>query len=352
MIKKISRSIRAKSTLVALVILCFSCVISLGLAAGYYMLFLSDGQELTPGTVIGLSLGAVTACAVIGFILLYFAAKFISDPLIRLSKGTKEIAKGNFDVIIHHKSSDELGTLAENFTLMAAELKTMEYLRKDFMSNVSHEFKTPIAAIQGFVEMLQDRNLSDEEFGQYTSVIIEETSRLNRLCSNMLKMSRLDNQVIYDKSGSFALDEQIRKVILLLEEQWSKKNLDLDICLESVTYWGDPELLQQLWMNLIENAIKFSDEYGRIMISAKEETSREIMVKITDEGMGISEENISRIFEKFYQADASHTQMGNGLGLAIAKRIVELCGGSIRCESKLGVGTTFTVTLPKYELNQ
>jgi len=346
MMKRISSSIRAKSTLVALIILCFSCIVSLVLAAGYYALFLNGGRELTQGTVIGLLVGVVVSCAVIGFVLLYFASKFISDPLIRMSNATKEIAKGNFDVIIHHRSKDELGSLAQNFTLMAAELKTMEYLRKDFMSNVSHEFKTPLASIQGFVEMLQNKTLPDEEFDQYTNIIIEETGRLNRLCSNMLKMSRLDNQIIYNKSVSFSLDEQIRKVVLLLEEQWSKKNLDLDISLEPVTYWGDPELLQQLWMNLIENAIKFSDEYGSIKILSNE-TASEIMVKIEDEGVGIAEENINRIFEKFYQADASHTQMGNGLGLAIAKRIVELCGGTIRCESKLGAGTTFTVALPK-----
>lgn len=346
MMKKFSRSIRAKSTLVALIILCFSCVVSLGLATGYYMLFLNDGRELTQSMVIGLLAGVVVSCAVIGFALLYFAAKFISDPLIRMSKATKEIAKGNFDVDIQHKSKDELGALAENFTIMAAELKTMEYLRKDFMSNVSHEFKTPLASIQGFVEMLQNKNLPDEEIDQYTNIIIEETSRLNHLCSNMLKMSRLDNQIIYHKSASFALDEQIRKVVLLLEEQWGKKNLELDICLEPINYWGDPELLQQLWMNLIENAIKFSDEYGSIQISSKERT-QEIMVKIADEGIGIAEEKIDRIFEKFYQADASHTQMGNGLGLAIAKRIVELCGGTIRCESEIGKGTTFTVMLPK-----
>lgn len=346
MMKKISRSIRAKSTLIALIILCFACVVSLGLATGYYMLFLNDGRELTQSTVIGLLAGVVVSCAIIGFILLYFAAKFISDPLVRMSKATKEIAKGNFDVVIQHKSRDELGSLAENFTIMATELKTMEYLRKDFMSNVSHEFKTPLASIQGFVEMLQNKNLPDEEFDQYTNIIIEETDRLNHLCSNMLKMSRLDNQIIYNKSASFALDEQIRKVVLLLEEQWSKKNLEFDICLEPITYWGDPELLQQLWMNLIENAIKFSDEYGGIQISSKERT-QEIVVKIADEGIGIAEEKIDRIFEKFYQADASHAQMGNGLGLAIARRIVELCGGTIRCESKTGKGTTFTVMLPK-----
>ncbi|SHN69771.1 HAMP domain-containing sensor histidine kinase [Desulfitobacterium chlororespirans] len=346
MIKKISRSIRAKSTLIALVILCFSCAASLGLATGYYTLFLNDGRELAPGTLICLLAGVVVACSVIGFILLYFAAKFISDPLIHMSTATKEIAKGNFDVVIEHKSEDELGILAKNFTLMAAELKTMEYLRKDFMSNVSHEFKTPIASIQGFVEMLQDRNLSDEEFDQYTQIIIEETSRLNRLCSNMLKMSRLDNQVIYDKSVSFSLDEHIRKVVLLLEEQWSKKNLDLDIYLEPIMYWGDPELLQQLWMNLIENGIKFSPEHRTITITAKE-LSTTILVNIADEGIGIAEENVSRIFEKFYQADTSHAQAGNGLGLAIVKRIVELCGGTIQCESKPGAGTTFTVILPK-----
>jgi signal transduction histidine kinase len=264
MINKITRSIRAKATLVALSALCFSCVSSLGLVAGYYVLFLS-GRDLTQGAVLGMLVAVVAICSSIGFFLLHYAARFISDPLIYMSNATKEIAKGNFNVAIQNKGKDELGVLAENFTLMAAELKTMEYLRKDFMSNVSHELKTPLASIQGFAEMLQDKSLPEEDFNQYISIIIEETRRLNRLCSNMLRLSRLDNQVIYNKLVSFALDEQIRKVVLLLEDQWNEKKLNLDIRLEPITCHGDPELLQQLWINLIENAIKFSNENGDII---------------------------------------------------------------------------------------
>lgn len=344
MIKKIARSIRSKVTLVALSALCFSCVASLGLVAGYYVLFLS-GRDLTQGSVLGMLATVVVICAVIGFFILHYAARFISDPLIYMSNAAKEIAKGNFNIVIQNKSKDELGVLAENFTLMAAELKTMEYLRKDFMSNVSHEFKTPLASIQGFAEMLQDKSLPEEDFNQYISIIIEETRRLNRLCSNMLRLSRLDNQVIYNRLASFALDEQIRKVVLLLEDQWNEKKLNLDIRLEPITCYGDPELLQQLWINLIENAIKFSNKNGDIIISARQ-MPQQIVVNVTDTGIGIPEGKIEHIFEKFYQADTSRQEAGNGLGLAIVKRIVELCNGTIRCQSKEGEGTDFTVILP------
>ncbi|MPN28184.1 Alkaline phosphatase synthesis sensor protein PhoR [bioreactor metagenome] len=222
----------------------------------------------------------------------------------------------------------------------------MEYLRKDFMSNVSHEFKTPIASIQGFVEIIKDNKLPPEKFNEYTDIIIEETKRLSNLSSNILRMSKLDNQFIQSRPTKFSLDEQLRKTILLFEEQWSSKNLDLDINLEKVSYEGDEELVQQIWINLIGNAIKFSYDNGSIHVSLKQK-KQDLVVKIKDEGIGISEESKPRIFEKFYQGDASRSKSGNGLGLPIVKRIVEICNGTISFESKEGLGTCFTVTLPK-----
>jgi signal transduction histidine kinase len=265
-------------------------------------------------------------------------------PIKQFSESTKEIGKGNFDIQIDYKSHDEIGVLADNFNKMIQELKSMEYLRKDFMSSVSHEFKTPIASIQGFVEILKDKNLPKESFDEYTDIIIEETKRLNNLCSNMLRLSRLDNQIIQSEAKAFYLDEQIRKTLLLLEEQWSKKNLDLNLNLEKVMYSGDEELMQQVWVNLIGNAIKFSNAKGYIDISLKKD-KKNIIVTIKDNGIGISEEAKSRIYEKFYQGDASRASEGNGLGLAIVKRIVEICNGDITFESKTYEGTVFKVTL-------
>jgi len=294
----------------------------------------------------GSTIGTVLLCAVIGSILMFFTTKYISQPIKYISDITREVAKGNFDIRIHYKGSDEIGILAKNFNLMTEELKNIEYLRKDFITSVSHELKTPISSIQGFAEIIKDNNLSREKFNEYTNIIIEETKRLNKLSSNILKLSKLENQLIHNKINSFSLDEQIRKTILLFEEQWSKKNLVLEINLDKVNFEGDEELVQQLWINLIANAVKFSYDHGTIDISLKQ-NDKSIIAEIRDEGIGIAEESKPRIFDKFYQGDAARSEKGNGLGLAIVKRIIEICSGSISFKSEEGAGTCFTVTLPK-----
>jgi len=342
--RKLSNSIRAKFTLISISILCFSCIAALGIVViATPNLEQIVSIKINRGEILLLTITALL-CAVIGSILMYYATKFISKPIEHISDITKEIAKGNFDVQIQYKSEDEIGVLAKNFNLMTKELKNIEYLRKDFMSNVSHEFKTPIASLQGFVELIKDKSLSSEKFDEYTDIIIDEAKRLNNLSSNILKLSKLDNQIIQNKKTNFSLDEQLRKTIILLEEQWSKKNLELEIDLEKVNYEGDEELVQQIWINLIGNAIKFSYDYGAICISLKQ-NDKAVVVQIRDEGMGIAEESKARIFEKFYQGDTSRSEKGNGLGLAIVKRIIEICNGSISFESELEVGTCFTVYL-------
>lgn len=344
--RKLSNSIRAKFTLIFISILCFSCLASLGfviIAAPNLSGIVAMSNNR--GIILLLTL-TVLLCAAIGSILMFFATKFISMPIKHISDITKEVAKGDFDVQIQYKSNDEIGLLAKNFNLMVEELKNIEYLRNDFISNVSHEFKTPIASIQGFVEIIKDKNLPREKFDEYTDIIIKETNRLTNLSSNILRLSKLDNQVIQNKKISFSLDEQLRKTILLFEEQWSKKNLELEINLEKIKYVGYEELLQQLWINLIGNAVKFSYDYGTVNISLKQ-NDKVIVVEIRDEGIGISEGSKARIFEKFYQGDTSHSEEGSGLGLAIVKRIIEICNCTIDFESKEGVGTCFTVTLPK-----
>ncbi len=344
MIRKISSSIRTKGIIVAIGILCFSCFASFSIMTIFYLLFIKK-NNMSIGEAHVFMFITLCLCIAIGTVLLFLAMKRISNPIIYISQAAKEVANGNFSARVEHHSNDEIGILAQNFNLMAAELGTMEYLRKDFISNVSHEFKTPIASIQGFAEMIQNKNISDEDFQQYSTIIIEESKRLSHLCSNMLRLSRLDHHFIPEKAKRFSLDEQIRKTIVLLEEQWSKKELAFDIELEDISFLGDEALVQQIWLNLLENAIKFSNETGMISIHAQKMTDA-VSVEITDQGSGIAEETQDRIFEKFYQSDASHSKEGNGLGLAIVKKIVDICDGTIEFKSGLGVGTSFIIKLP------
>lgn len=284
-------------------------------------------------------------CAGIGSILMLLAVTHITKPVKRLTRATKEVAKGNFDISVEYDAQDEIGQLTHNFNLMTNELKNMEYLRKDFVSNVSHEFKTPIASIRGFAQLLKTKDLTKEEFDEYTDVIIDESTRLSKLSENLLRLSRLEKQVIPTQNAEFSLDEQIRKTLLLLEREWSAKELELDIDLDTVTYAGNEEMMQQIWINLLSNAIKFSHLHGTLCVRLKKEEGQ-VRAQISDTGVGIAADAIPRIFEKFYQGDASHSKEGNGLGLAIVRQIVESCGGTIFVESTEGKGTTFTVLLP------
>ncbi|MEN6328187.1 MAG: HAMP domain-containing sensor histidine kinase [Syntrophomonas sp.] len=342
----IADSIRAKLTLTFISILVFSCLTALGLM----IIAAPNLSEMAAARfnkdVILLLTGTVFLCAAISSALMLFATKFISQPIKYISDVTREVAKGNFDIQIDYNGNDEIGILAKNFNLMTRELKNIEYLRKDFITSVSHELKTPISSIQGFAEIIKDNHLSPEKFNEYTDIIIEEAKRLNKLSSNILKLSKLENQLIHNKKARFSLDEQVRRTILLFEEQWSKKNLILEINLDKVDFEGDEELIQQLWMNLIANAVKFSYDNGTVDISLQQ-NDYSIIVVIRDEGIGIAEGSKPRIFEKFYQGDTAHSGRGNGLGLAIVKRIIEICNGSISFESEEGAGTCFTVTLPK-----
>ncbi len=346
MIKQLSNSIRAKGTLMAIGILFFSCFVSFALMTMLFLVFYNDLSVSEGHAVYGsFMLVTLILCVALGGSLLFVAIRRISDPIIRISNAAKEVGKGDFSMKMDYKGNDEIGVLAQNFNLMTTELGNMEYLRKDFISSVSHELKTPIASIQGFAEMLQDKTLSEENFHAYTTIIIEETKRLSHLSSNMLRLSKLDHQFIPESTKPFSLDEQIRRSIVLLEEKWSRKNLELDIELDEIVYTGDEALIQQIWLNLIENAIKFSAESGTIFIQAKK-TSNEVVAEIKDQGIGISKIDQGRIFEKFFQADVSHSQEGSGLGLAIVKKIVEIYAGEIYFTSEMGQGTTFVVKLP------
>jgi len=283
--------------------------------------------------------------ALTGTIFILLAVRGIVKPIKRLSNASKEVAKGNFDIVVQVDDMDEIGQLTTDFNLMAKELKNIDILRKDFVSNVSHEFRTPITSITGYAKLIKDNSFSEEQIKDYCQIIMNESERLTLLSSNLLKLSEIDSKVIREQATLYSLDEQIRKVILILEVQWLKKDLEFDIELEEVMIRADKNLLQQVWLNLIQNAIKFSNQNGMITLHLNRIDDRAIF-KIQDQGVGIAESDQGRIFERFYKGDKSRSKDGNGLGLALVKKIVEISNGAISFESKLGEGSSFTVELP------
>lgn len=288
---------------------------------------------------------AFLVCIAVGTIITALISKTIFQPVRDLNRATAEVAKGNFNVRVRIPTDPEYAALAKNFNKMAEELSGIETLRGDFISNVSHEFKTPLASIQGFAKLLQDDSLSNNDRKEYTQIIIDETSRLSKLASNILRLSKLENQTTIANKKRFSIDEQIRNIILVLEPEWSKKNIELDIALDDIYYFGNEELMGQIWQNIINNAIKFTPENGKIKVQLYR-TEHNITARISDNGIGISDETREKIFEKFYQGDHSRKTEGNGLGLALVKRIVDLCEGSTYVENLPEGGVCFVVELP------
>ncbi|MDR3293660.1 MAG: HAMP domain-containing histidine kinase [Clostridiales bacterium] len=259
------------------------------------------------------------------------------------------IAHGNFDIFV--QSGDEgrgpLTDMAESVNRMAAKLGTAENLRQDFVSNVSHEIQSPITSVGGFAALLKNDGLDGETRRHYLEIIETECKRLSNLSNNLLKLSSLDGTAEPLKRTKFRADKQIKQAALMLEPQWTKKNLTLEADMEKAEIFGDESLLYEVWVNLINNAIKFTPEGGRIDITLSAQSDGTVAVAISDNGAGILAEDQPHIFERFYKADKSRNrgQSGSGLGLSLVKKIVELHGGRIEFVSEYQKGTTFTVFL-------
>ena len=281
-----------------------------------------------------------------GWVLAIIVGLFFLNPFIRLSLSMKRVAKGDFGIRLKTKSVFKLiREVYGSFNLMTEELGMTEILQTDFVSNVSHEFKTPINAIEGYATLLQSEDISEAERDTYVKKILLNTSRLSQLVSDILLISKIENQAIASPSISFRLDEQIRQSIVLLEPKWGEKDIDFDVELENTDYVGNENLLHHVWDNLIDNAVKFSPAGGEIKIRM-EHRDNSILVSVTDSGEGIDEKIKDHIFDKFFQGDSSHKAEGNGLGLALAKRIVLSHGGNIEAENLPQGGCRFTVILP------
>ncbi|MBR5509516.1 MAG: HAMP domain-containing histidine kinase [Lachnospiraceae bacterium] len=283
---------------------------------------------------------------IVGTFVSIFVIPFIMRPITELSKAMQKVAKGDYTVRLEEKISvQEINSLRTNFNHMVQELSSTETLHSDFIANVSHEFKTPLATISGYATLLQDDTLTLEERDEYIEIIVESAKELSTMTGNILSLSRLENQTIIKDREQYRVDEQIRQVILRMEPLWAEKNLDINPELEPILWYGNQELTSHIWYNLLNNAVKFTPTGGIINIRAYAD-EKWLTVSFQDTGIGMTPEIQTRIFDKFYQGDTSHKKKGNGLGLALTRQIVTLYGGSIQLESIPDYGSTFTVQLP------
>ncbi len=286
----------------------------------------------------------------VSFVISIFISKNFSKPMSKLSDATYQVAKGNFEIRLERpkkkngkpRKRTEVDVVYENFNKMVTELKQNEIFKTDFISNVSHEIKTPLATIQGYATLLQDDKLPKKTRQEYIKTIIVATKQLTNLTTNILKLSKLENQGIFTAHTQYNLAEQIRTVIVSLEKAWTEKDIEFELDLDEIIVKLDEELIAQVWKNLIENAIKFSNQKGTITISLKKEDNL-VVVKIIDNGTGMTEQTKEHLFDKFYQGDSSHSNEGNGLGLALVKKIIDIHNAEINVTSELEKGTTFEI---------
>jgi len=280
----------------------------------------------------------------------YVRRKFtVERPVTKIIEATQKMIEGDFSVRISHvakfATDDHFNDIIECINKMAEELSGVETLRADFIANVSHEMKTPLAVMQNYGTLLQTPDLPEEKRIEYAKAITDASRRLADMMTNVLKLNRLENQQIYPNPITFDLGEQLCESLLQYESTWERKNIDIETDIaENVLVSADAELLSIVWNNLFSNAFKFTDECGKVTLTltADEEYAT---VKVTDTGCGMSAEVGAHIFEKFYQGDTSHATQGNGLGLPLVKRVVDILQGEIGVESAIGIGTTFTVKI-------
>jgi len=284
-------------------------------------------------------------CLLVGLLITGLLTKIFFEPVKKLRKAMEQVADGNFDVRLDEKASTkEIREINAGFNLMVHELQATEILQTDFVSNVSHEFKTPINAIEGYSTLLHGSDNLDAEQRKYVDKILFNTQRLSSLVGSILLLSKLENQQISTNRSNYRLDEQIRQSIVAQEPVWEKKDIEFDVELARLEYTGSEVMMRHVWDNLISNAVKFSPNGGLVRILLTKTESGLVFI-IEDQGPGLSEEAQKHAFDKFYQADNSHKQEGNGLGLALVKRILSMENGAIHVENRLEGGCRFIVSL-------
>ncbi len=272
--------------------------------------------------------------------------KRIFRPFMEIRDVTRKVIKGDFAARLPETSRIlELNEVAADLNIMVKELGNIEMMKEDFIANVSHEFKTPLSVIEGYVTLLQG-DISQEEKDEYINMILQNTEKLSTLTGNILAISKLENQSIPLQKEKIRIDKQICNIMVDFNEIWEEKKMDIDLQLDKVELYGYPALLSRVWSNLIQNAIKFSDLGGSLKITCKGDEKNAI-ITFSDRGCGMDEDVIRHIFDKFYQGDDSRSTQGNGLGLALVKQIIALSNGTISVDSKIGQGSTFIIELPQ-----
>ena len=344
--------------LIALISILFFIVQFIITAISAVIIFSANMQMITLDTNSQLNIGMVILNMFIisnfvGAVITFISSKISARPIQNVIDQIDRLASGDFSARLDFgwplSKHPAFSQFSRSFNRMASELKNTEMLRGDFINNFSHEFKTPIVSIAGFAKLLRRGNLTEEQKEEYLTVIEEESLRLSDMATNVLNLTRVENQAILTDVEKFNLSEQIRSSILLLADKWEKKQLDFNVDFGEYRVSANEELLKQVWINLLDNAIKFSPTGGVIEVNIKNQ-SDSLSVHIINSGEEIPAASISRIFQKFYQADSSHSGEGNGIGLAIVKKVVELHNGTVSVQSENNLNM-FTVTLPKSQPN-
>ncbi len=271
----------------------------------------------------------------------------VHRPINKILEVTQKLTGGDFTARIKPMASSDFKPVIDDLNKLAEELSSIETLRTDFISNVSHEFKTPLTVLQNYGTMLQQPDLSEEKRLEYSKAIVNNSAHLSQLIANILKLNKLENQNISLNIKQCCISENICECMLAFESAWEEKNMEIETDIENDVYMNtDAELLSIVWNNLLSNAFKFTDRNGKISVSLQDKDFY-VQIEVSDTGCGMDGETIRRIFDKFYQGDTSHTTRGNGLGLSLVKRVIDILNGEISVESTPGIGSKFTVKLPK-----
>lgn len=309
-----------------------------------------DYESLPFGYVIAVLVYWIFVAAAFTFITNRQIDKHYQKPMEEFAKATRKVAEGDFSVYIPPRhlpdKHDQLDIIIADFNVMVEELGSIETLKTDFFSNVSHEIKTPLSIIQNYVQALKNEKLTDAQKEDYINTVLESCFRLNDLITNLLKLNKLEKQNLQPVPQPYDLCEQLCECALRFEDLWTKKEIEFVADIEDrATIEADASLLELVWNNLLSNAIKFTDPGGTVTLR-QSSTQKEVIVSVSDNGCGMSEETLRHIFDKFYQGDTSHSTEGNGLGLALVLRILQLMDGTIKASSVPGEGSTFTVQIP------
>ena len=323
----------------AVVFVCF--IISAGLTIAIASIIEYSGEAFDNLDILIYLLIAFAFSSVIGTIIASFFSRAISKEVLNINSAVKKVGAGDFSVRIPDSKSRIWGNTIHSLNKMIEELNSVTMLRNDFISNFSHEFKTPIVSIKGFAEVLRDnQNLTQEEQREYLNIIIQESTRLSNLSQNTLLLSKLETQGKFLEKEKFSIDEQIRQIVLLLDKEMSKRSLKVNVKLHKINYVASQSLFYHIWMNILSNAVKYARSYIKVYSTKKESG---FTITIEDDGNGMTLETQKHVFDKYYQGENASSIVGNGLGLSIAKKVIELYGGRIFVESEIGKGTKFIV---------